>query len=92
MHKLGLGIVAAATALSIAAFAQSNNGNGVGDFCNSVGATGAEHDVCVACVSSDFESAVCQCKLYQLEYPTDFNSEFNNLGQCIVYLHSLGVQ
>ena len=85
MHKLGLGIVAAATVLSIAAFAQS--GDGAGDICNLNENFGTSHDVCVACLPAIEgvapPSAVCECKAFQYFDPVDFNAEFKNLGQCV---------
>ena len=92
MHKLGLGIVAAAATLSIAAFAQS--ANSPSQFCMD-NFPEVPHDLCVACADAvqnpNVEpSAVCQCKDIQY-FDTDyFNSMFSNLGQCVSYVNQNG--
>ena len=85
MQKLGLGIMAAAAAFSIAAFAQS--GNNASQICKA-DYPDIPHDVCVACVN-DFDSAICQCK-YAEVYDPVFYESFSNLGQCVSYLVSIG--
>ena len=88
MHKLGIGIIAAAATLSIAAFAQS--GNGAGAICNANQNFGAPHDICVAClpaIEGDAPpSPVCQCKAFEYFDPYDFYSEFKNQGQCVSFV------
>ena len=82
MHKLGLGIMTAAAAFSIAAFAQS--GNSPSQYCDANGDLGVPHDVCVACYPY-VGTPVCQCKLIELYFPDMFNEEYGTLGQCISF-------
>ena len=88
MHKVGLGIMAAAAAFSIAAFAQSGNFN-ASQYCKDNADFDAPHDVCVDCVVSEEKngepSALCVCKSFATYSPEVFHEEFKNQGECIKY-------